>query len=184
MMFSQLTEVLVCILCAGLSVTSALLVTAVNDYHDPMEFSCKDNNTLRHISSHHANNREDRVWSMGCYHGISQVYNCQWTDYVNLYDQPFDFECPGEGFINGLRSIHDNGPKDRRWAFQCCKLKDHVRHDCRDTGFLNKYDGDLNYTTTQNNQLFHGWISVHDNGHEDRIFDFEVCEYVLSETSV
>ncbi|XP_033755806.1 uncharacterized protein LOC117338556 [Pecten maximus] len=176
-------KVLVYILFAGLTVTSALLISTANDYHGPMDFSCKDNSTLRHIFSHHANSREDRVWSLGCYTGIEMVYDCQWTGYVNDYDRPFDFQCPGDDFINGLRSIHDHGPKDRRWAFQCCKMRGRIRRDCEDTGFLNDYDGDLNYTTTKTNQLFHGWISIHNNGHEDRIFDFEVCDYVQDGTT-
>jgi hypothetical protein len=28
--------------------------------------------------------------------------------------------CPGNGFIAGLSSYHDNGKEDRRWKFYCC----------------------------------------------------------------
>ncbi|XP_060065774.1 hemagglutinin/amebocyte aggregation factor-like [Ylistrum balloti] len=159
-------QVLVCFLIVGLSVTLAFLIETVNNYDDPMDFSCQGNKTLRHLSSHHSNHHEDRVWSMGCYDAVAMVHNCQWTGYVNDFDQPFDFECPGEGFINGVRSIHDNGHEDRRWAFQCCTMQGRIRQDCQDTGFVNSYDGGLSVTTDHNNKNFHGWISIHDNDHE------------------
>ncbi|XP_021379237.1 uncharacterized protein LOC110466804 [Mizuhopecten yessoensis] len=176
-------KIMVCILLAGLSVTSAFLISNVNDYDAPMDFSCTGNTTLRSLSSTNNNHYEDRVWSMGCYPAVATVQNCQWTGYVNEFDQPFDYECPGDGFINGVRSIHSNHNEDRRWAFQCCEMQGRIRHNCHDTGFVNTYDGGLSYSTAHNYQNFHGWISIHDNHPEDRIFDFQVCDYVEGETS-
>ncbi|XP_069113827.1 hemagglutinin/amebocyte aggregation factor-like isoform X2 [Argopecten irradians] len=174
-------KVVVCILLAGLSVATAFLVDTVDSYDHEMDFSCAVNTTLRHLHSHHDNHHEDRIWSMGCYPAVAPVYGCQWTSWVNGYDQAFDFECPDEGFINGVRSRHDNNHEDRVWAFQCCKMKGLIRNDCTDTGFVNRFDGDLSFTTHHDNQNIHGWISVHDNDHEDRIFDFMVCDYVEGE---
>ncbi|XP_060079471.1 hemagglutinin/amebocyte aggregation factor-like [Ylistrum balloti] len=154
-------QVLVCFLFVGLSVTLAFLVETVNDYDNPMNFSCVGNTTLRHLSSQHSNSHEDRVWSMGCYPAVAMVYDCQWTGYVNDFDQPFDYECPGEGFINGVRSIHDNGRCYRRWAFQCCYVNDFDQpfdYECPGEGFIN------------------GVRSIHDNGSEDRRWAFQCCK--------
>ncbi|OWF37968.1 Hemagglutinin/amebocyte aggregation factor [Mizuhopecten yessoensis] len=173
-------KMMVCILLAGLSVTTAFVV---NDYDGPMNFSCQGDTTLRHLSSSHTNYYEDRVWSVGCYPAVARLENCQWTGYVNDFDQTFDFECPGDGFINGIRSFHNNYYEDRKWAFKCCEMQDRVRRNCRNTGFVNSYGGDLSYTTAHAYQNFHGWTSIHNNYYEDRIFDFQVCDYVERDAS-
>ncbi|XP_021379154.1 hemagglutinin/amebocyte aggregation factor-like isoform X2 [Mizuhopecten yessoensis] len=129
-------KMMVCILLAGLSVTTAFVV---NDYDGPMNFSCQGDTTLRHLSSSHTNYYEDRVWSVGCYPAVARLENCQWTD--------------------------------------------RVRRNCRNTGFVNSYGGDLSYTTAHAYQNFHGWTSIHNNYYEDRIFDFQVCDYVERDAS-
>ena len=43
-------------------------------------------------------------------------------DWENALDKPVEFECPKNGYINGMISEHDNGAEDRRWKFYCCNI--------------------------------------------------------------
>ncbi|OWF43513.1 dermatopontin-like [Mizuhopecten yessoensis] len=156
---------------------SGFLVDYANVLDGPMDFSCKGNSSLTQLASHHDNRAEDRVWSFGCQPSRDEVMNCVWSGYVNDFDKPVLYECSGDEFINGFRSIHNNGPEDRRWAFQCCALRGHRRDKCHFTGYVNQYDGPLSYNVPDE-QLIHGINSIHDNGSEDRIFAFEVCHFV------
>ncbi|XP_033726357.1 dermatopontin-like [Pecten maximus] len=156
---------------------SSFLVDYVNELDGPMDFSCGGNTSLHQLASSHDNRAEDRKWSFGCLPSRNEVMNCVWSGYVNDFDGPVLYECPGDDFINGIRSVHDNGKEDRRWSFQCCSLRGHVRDKCHFTGYVNQYDGPLSYTVPDD-QLIHGTNSIHDNGPEDRIFAFEVCHFV------
>ena len=42
---------------------------------------------------------------------------------VNVWDAPVHYECPGDGFVTGMGSYHDNDKEDRRFKFQCCEVQ-------------------------------------------------------------
>ena len=44
------------------------------------------------------------------------------SDYVNEWDQPVTYQCPNDGFITGIDSVHDNRYEDRRFKYQCCEV--------------------------------------------------------------
>jgi len=41
-------------------------------------------------------------------------------EYVNDYDELLHYECPDNGYVSGVHSIHNNDAEDRIWNFQCC----------------------------------------------------------------
>ena len=40
-----------------------------------------------------------------------------------MWDAPVHYECPGDGFVTGMGSYHDNDKEDRRFKFQCCEVQ-------------------------------------------------------------
>eukprot|EP01084_Bolivina_argentea_P003177 5933_1 len=76
--------------------------------------------------SMHHNFYEDRRWTFYCADDINHKRytfpNCGWTDWVNGYDAPVNFECPDNGVIRGIESVHNNYYEDRLWKFECCNI--------------------------------------------------------------
>jgi len=48
--------------------------------------------------------------------------NCYSSGYVNHFDYPINFRCPGNKVMVRAESYHTNGTEDRRWKFECCDL--------------------------------------------------------------
>lgn len=42
--------------------------------------------------------------------------------FQNDYDEPVHFECPNNGYLTGIHSIHNNHDEDRVWKFRCCHI--------------------------------------------------------------
>ncbi|XP_078323804.1 hemagglutinin/amebocyte aggregation factor-like isoform X2 [Crassostrea virginica] len=147
----------------------------VNDYDHEFTFTCPQHQTITRVVSHHDNHREDRVFDFQC-SGKNEITSesCYWTEYVNDFDQPLVFQCPHGGVLDGVSSYHDNHREDRRFKFYCCEKPGMCLYNCYYSGFVNRYDADLDYTVPDGH-VMRGWTSVHDNHHEDRIFDFDVC---------
>ena len=38
---------------------------------------------------------------------------CYWSDWVNDYDEAFDYQCDTNHFLSGVNSIHDSHHEDR-----------------------------------------------------------------------
>lgn len=84
---------------------------------------CPRNWALTTIASSHDNHHEDRRWTYNCGHfGGWQVEQCDWTGWVNNYDQAFTFQCPHNKVIGGMKSVHNNHHEDRVFKFKCCKM--------------------------------------------------------------
>ncbi|XP_072566487.1 hemagglutinin/amebocyte aggregation factor-like [Paramormyrops kingsleyae] len=93
----------------------------VNDFDEEFTFVCPNNYVMTGMSSYHDNKHEDRRWQFQC----CQIYNycnsnCQWTPYVNNYDEEFTWLVPSMNFLVGAESIHHNKHEDRRWKFYYC----------------------------------------------------------------
>ncbi len=108
------------------------------------------------------------------------VVNRTSSGYVNNFDAPVDYTCPADKVICGESSYHSNGAEDRRHSFECCDMTvDSIiiqRKFCSWQGQINEYDRLLNFTCP-NGTIAAGHYSTHDNGTEDRIYDFYCCEY-------
>ncbi|KAH9491656.1 hypothetical protein Btru_030606 [Bulinus truncatus] len=134
--------------------------------------------SLLALTSIHNNHHEDRIWNFTCSappHG-AKLSTCEWSGYVNQYDQLVNYQCPGEGMICGIESVHDNRHEDRIWSYFCCAPIGFITHGCELTPYVNTYDNLLNYRVPDD-YILRGVDSVHDNHHEDRIFKFDVCKF-------
>ncbi|XP_076444205.1 hemagglutinin/amebocyte aggregation factor-like isoform X2 [Babylonia areolata] len=165
-----------CQVCANVIAVSVLHVALstvaaswINNYDDPTNFNCPDGQFLSHINSEHSNHHEDRVWNFGCSPVPAEgaVTNCQTTNYVNEWDQTFTFQCPGEGFVTGMDSVHNNHYEDRRFKFHCCEFPGALAHRCYFTNWENEMDHTLDYLVP-NGKILRGVASYHSN-HNDLV---------------
>ncbi|CAL1538693.1 unnamed protein product, partial [Lymnaea stagnalis] len=99
---------------------------------------------------------------------------CHSPGYVNSFDNPLDFKCPGDKFVTGVSGYHDNHFEDRRYGFQCCNILGRSPRDCYLTGEVNTWDGKLTLVVGEGKAI-KGAHSVHNNYYEDRIWKFEIC---------
>jgi len=98
-------------------------VGVTNSYNAESHVECPDNWALTSITSIHSNHYEDRKWSYKCgKFGGWHVGECNWTGWVNDYDEQFTYDCPGEKVMGGMNSIHSNYYQDRIFRFKCCKM--------------------------------------------------------------
>ncbi|XP_076078426.1 hemagglutinin/amebocyte aggregation factor-like isoform X2 [Mytilus galloprovincialis] len=159
-------------------VTLAVIFTTcdcwLNSYDGKLEYICPNNQSVSGIRSQHDNRHEDRIFDIICRISTGIGSRCQWSGYVNGFDEFFAFQCKYHGYIHGMRSIHDNGSEDRRWDFYCCEHDGFDVTECYQTSHTNwdayfSVDVPLNY-------VMRGVTSTHDNRHEDREYSFELCK--------
>ncbi|CAH2276563.1 Hypothetical predicted protein [Pelobates cultripes] len=147
----------------------------VNDYDQLLFFSCASNQSIRSITSIHDNKREDRVWDFFCQNTFSNPGSCTWSGYANNFDEELYFICPFGSVLRGMESFHDNSKEDRRWKFECCTGEVQVTSNCQWSGYVNEFDGYLKWDALPNFYLV-GTRSYHDNGKEDRRWQYYSCQ--------
>ncbi|XP_048730490.2 hemagglutinin/amebocyte aggregation factor-like isoform X2 [Ostrea edulis] len=147
----------------------------VNDYDQTFHFQCPKDQYLTGLESVFSKSHNDRKFNLRCTPSSSLLHSsCAWTDYVNVMDEPLVFQCPAGGIVNGIGSSHDDAYEDRKFEFRCCNISLTCVYNCKYTGWLNGLEGHLNYVVPPN-QFIRGIVSFHNNAHEDRRFDLEVC---------
>jgi len=163
--------ILLC-LCAHAFVLRSKLSPYQNDYDGDMRFNSgfmKDQ-ILTGMWSTHNNHHEDRRWRF--YYGSASGVQCfrqRWTSYMNSFDGNLDFTCGTNQALSGISSYHKNKNEDRRWKFQCCKVKPYDLHSEYTTSYINSWDGRLDFKCGLN-QVLVGVKSHHNNGREDRLW--------------
>ncbi|XP_055793758.1 hemagglutinin/amebocyte aggregation factor-like isoform X2 [Salvelinus fontinalis] len=96
----------------------------VNDFDQEFSFKCPNNYVLTGVNSYHSNYHEDRRWKFYCCRVNSYCnQNCQWTSYVNYFDEVISWQVPGLNYLVGAGSYHSNYYEDRRWRYQYCTRK-------------------------------------------------------------
>jgi len=142
----------------------------VNEYDGRMDWSTPGKNQMiTGLYSKHNNRREDRIWKF-YYGSASRGVQCNskyWASYQNGWDSPLSFSCPANQAISGFQSTHHNHREDRRWKIQCCKVTNAQLIDMGFTGYLNSWDGLLDYKCADD-EVLAGVYSVHNNHREDR----------------
>ena len=88
-------------------------------------------------------------------------------DWANDYDGYLYYECPTNQSVTHVISIHDNGPEDRIWAFECSPSQFSLE-TCSWSGYVNNYDELLVYQCSSGAGVIAGMESVHDDSSEDR----------------
>ena len=118
------------------------------------------------VESIHNNHNEDRSWNWECRQVITSGYpKCHNTGYVNDFDQPMAFTCGPNEYVAGTDSYHSNHHEDRRWEFTCCSAPNYVTSACRITGWVNEFDGPLDFKAGPG-EVITGVTSYHDNHSE------------------
>jgi len=98
-------------------------------YQQQWQRDCAAENTgdaaLIGAISYHDNHHEDRRWTFYCGHLKSgyETYECGWSNYVNQFDEDVSGKCPNDGIMRGISSYYDVGYEDRRWRFECCRVR-------------------------------------------------------------
>uniref|UniRef100_A0A4W5N5M8 Hemagglutinin/amebocyte aggregation factor-like n=1 Tax=Hucho hucho TaxID=62062 RepID=A0A4W5N5M8_9TELE len=81
----------------------------VNDFQQEFSFKCPKNYVLTGMSSYHSNDHEDRRWKFYCCRVNSYCnQDCQWTPYVNYFDEVISWQVPGLNYLVGAGSYHSN----------------------------------------------------------------------------
>ena len=140
-----------------------------NDFDNYLYRVCSSTQAIYGVKSYHHNGKEDRRWYWKCRAATKQspfkLAICYWTGYVNNYDDIMDFKCATNFVIRGVYSRHNNGREDRIWRFYCCRATYHYTRNCRRSGFVNGYDGYMNFNANSGHAIV-GAFSIHDNGRE------------------
>ncbi|KAL2089481.1 hypothetical protein ACEWY4_014169 [Coilia grayii] len=93
----------------------------VNHFDEAFTYTCPRNFVIAGMGSFHSNNHEDRRFHFRCCGGSTLSYsNCQWTPYVNCFDEYFEWLVPFHNYLAGVSSYHDNYRADRRFRFYIC----------------------------------------------------------------
>ncbi|CAL1539512.1 unnamed protein product [Lymnaea stagnalis] len=145
----------------------------VNNWDQPFNFNCPPGQVISYVSSIHDNGAEDRRWEFLC-RAVANTHSCSHSGYVNTFDNPVVFRCPGHQVMTGVNSYHSNGNEDRRYGFYCCNVASLKTCDCYITGYVNDWDEKLTLVVPEGKAI-KGAFSHHDNGREDRIWQFEIC---------
>lgn len=100
----------------------------INNYDALVNYSCPDERVMISSISVHSSKKEDRRFGFHCgkfeYNNMKvEKYECTWSNYVNQFDASVNFQCPAGKVIAGEASYHSNSKEDRRFKYQCCKLR-------------------------------------------------------------
>ncbi|XP_051976572.1 hemagglutinin/amebocyte aggregation factor-like [Xyrauchen texanus] len=92
-----------------------------NDFDQEFTFVCPPDHVIAGMSSYHDSKHEDRRWQFSCCRGNGHCNsNCQWSSYVNYFDEAFEWTAPHMHVLVGAESYHDNSREDRRWNYMYC----------------------------------------------------------------
>ncbi|KAI8750476.1 dermatopontin [Biomphalaria glabrata] len=145
----------------------------VNEYDGQMDFKCPDKQIIMYLSSIHDDQREDRIWEMLCRTAEFGDY-CVQSDYVNNFDQTFNYTCPGNKVLTGISSYHYDSYEDRRFRFTCCRASKRWLSECYTTDFVNEWDLKLTLFVPEG-QAIKSIYSINDDTRSDRRFKFVLC---------
>ena len=136
--------------------------TPCNEFDQRHDFVCASGKPIIHVSGHHDNGKEDRIYCYGCQTTSRSTSDCYDTGYVNGFDATLNTQCRPDYYISAVWSEHDNGKEDRRFAFRCCRVSGLCTRNCYLDGPVNNFDGDMNYNLKAG-QVIVGAYSTHDN---------------------
>ncbi|XP_042578681.1 hemagglutinin/amebocyte aggregation factor-like [Cyprinus carpio] len=93
----------------------------VNDFDQKFNYECPPHHIIAGMSSYHSNKHEDRRWQFYCCRSNGHcTASCEWTTYVNWFDELFHWTVPNQNYLVGAESYHENKHEDRRWKYKYC----------------------------------------------------------------
>ncbi|KAK7149877.1 hypothetical protein R3I94_009253 [Phoxinus phoxinus] len=103
------------------SASDCFLSPYANDFDQPLNFECPPHHIITGMSSYHDNRKEDRRWQFHCCRSNGHcTASCEWTTYVNWFDEAFHWTVPNQNYLVGAQSYHSNRQEDRRWMYKYC----------------------------------------------------------------
>ncbi|XP_041361311.1 dermatopontin-like [Gigantopelta aegis] len=98
----------------------------VNEFDRPLIYQCTTSGIITGISSYHENYYEDRRFRFQCCQASGYlVTNCDFTPYVNNFDEHMEYVVEAGKIMRGADGYHNNNKEDRRWKFEICELVPH-----------------------------------------------------------
>jgi len=146
----------------------------LNNWDRPLNFRCRANYYLNRLASYHHNGTEDRRWRAGCQWFRWGLKSCRRSGWVNNWRQTINYVCPSGKVLAGMYSYHWNAREDRRWRFDCCAMKAKRLYRCRWTGYINNWDGRMDYTIPNHYVISRIWSHYH-SGRRDRRWRLIIC---------
>ncbi|GFR80366.1 hemagglutinin/amebocyte aggregation factor [Elysia marginata] len=165
-----------------LVVSAAVFAGAVdydNDFAKQLKFECPQDEVVTSVYSKFDGDAVDRRFKFGCgpAPGNARPRQCVWTDgFVNKVESAMAFMCPANHLVAGVASVYDSVSSDRRMKIKCCRQPGFRTNSCYFTEYLNNWTDPLDYTIA-GNKVLTGWLSMHDNGHQDRRNRMVECQY-------
>ncbi|XP_059420440.1 hemagglutinin/amebocyte aggregation factor-like [Carassius carassius] len=103
------------------STLDCFLSPNVNDFDQKFTFECPPHHIITGMSSYHNNKHEDRRWQFHCCRSNNHcTADCEWTPFVNYFDEYFHWTVPNHNYLVGAESYHENKHEDRRWKYKYC----------------------------------------------------------------
>ena len=138
-----------------------------NQWDQVLNYKCPTGSAVYRVQSVHNNAKEDRLWQFTCKRvnpNQCQQPRCTTSSYINNFRDYISFMCGRNQYMAGVYSYHDNGKEDRRWRFTCCSLPSYISRECYLTGYVNGYDGAMNFNAGGNGFIT-GVVSEYSTGH-------------------
>jgi hypothetical protein len=131
------------------------------------------------VQSTHSNGHEDRRFKFRCcgpLYPLKSLEPLGWTNWVNNYDEEFDFQCKHGHVLLGMHSKHLNAQQDRIFSFQCGRISFStptvtLLTQPQNTNYENDWDQKLTFQAGSD-RMITGIYSEHGNSQEDRRFGF------------
>ena len=140
-----------------------------NKYDQRLLKVCDSGNTFSRVRSVNHNHYRDRIWKWDCRSALNKCHSskesCHWLKKVNSFKQPLFFMCGQNMYLKGVDSYHNNNQEDRIWSFYCCRSPRYTTRSCYDTGFVNNWDGAMDYRVPAGKAIT-GVYSYYKNGRQ------------------
>ena len=163
------------------SSTAGSIYLPITNYDEEWERGCGGNAALSRAQSHWSSTTNDRQWTFRCTPLTSnyRMIDCQWTEYVNEWEGIMNYNCPNDGLLRTVQSIHDNTKEDRRFRFECCRVIENsysypAMTSIKDINFVAAWQH--TFDNRQNAYFLCGQESEHSNQYEDRAFKWKKCK--------
>eukprot|EP00928_Gymnodinium_smaydae_P044476 TRINITY_DN2966_c1_g2_i4.p1 TRINITY_DN2966_c1_g2~~TRINITY_DN2966_c1_g2_i4.p1 ORF type:complete len:419 (-),score=46.40 TRINITY_DN2966_c1_g2_i4:469-1725(-) len=153
-----------------------------NEIDGGQSYECGSNQVLAARDSHHSNGAEDRQWRFRCGSLGNGAYlnECYWTDYTSWRSNFKLHQQDPEEVVIGMRSYHDNGKEDRRYAFKYCRLQNAYQVSGSDWySPINDCDGIVNFNLPTTH-LPIGMYSWHSDSARDRQFRVQAQKFCIT----
>lgn len=163
----------------------------INTHTNVMDYSAPVGNAIVGFYCEHSNATEDRIWKVRyaplteSVAGFTLGFGAEVDSIdVNAIDGIMDYSAPDGHIITGMYSTYQPG-NDRIYRFRTRPLIDTsglgvvVLTNATNTGWLNNFDGVLDFTAPQNTVITKVY-SYHSNDHEDRRWVFSYARVNLA----